>query len=350
MKASDSAKRVLVVKMSSFGDIIHTFPALQDAAEHFPGITFDWVVEAPFQRLPKLSKHVDRVIVSGRRQWRKHRLSVKTIREQRAFYRELRQVRYDAVIEVQYTRKGAKVVKKALGRKYGLDAKAANDADIAKSFDQAFFVSKSLPAIERSRKLFALALGYSECKNLDFGLENVARSSHLFPQPFLVFIMSTTWATKHAPPKLWIELLAKARKDGYRVLIPWLSPSEKQLAQEMIKQAGWGEVLPEPVEADEWAKIMQDSRGTIGVDTGLLHLSGALDKPTVGIFGPTNPFLTGVRGKFAENIYESVPCGPCMARTCGHSLGQICFDWMSAERVWTAFNSQMALCVDSTGL
>ena len=338
-----NVKKVLVIKMSSIGDIIHTFPALTDAMKAHPNIRFDWVVEAPFVELPRLHKGVDKVLVSQRRAWQKRRFSLKTWSEKRAFKHLIQQQEYDFVIENQYTRKGAKVAKIARGIRCGLDKRSADDADISRHFDHAFYVSKSLHAIERTRKLFALALDYEYNEaELDFGIDLSRLNTDFmkalafdFTQPFQVFCQGTTWQTKHLPPEKWVALLGKAKQDAVPVILPWTGQAEKKQVENIVREAGYGVMLPEQ-SLTNWAAIINASQGVIGVDTGLTHLAAALEKPTLALFGPTNPFLTGVKGMKARNEYLNLKCSPCMSETCARGLS--CLQQIAMERVWLAFN------------
>ena len=93
--------RVLVVKMSSLGDVIHTLPALTDAAAAIPGITFDWVVEEGFAEIPAWHPAVDTVIPIALRRWRKHPWRDFRGPQWRACRQALRRQHYDAVIDAQ---------------------------------------------------------------------------------------------------------------------------------------------------------------------------------------------------------------------------------------------------------
>ena len=333
---------VLVIKMSSLGDIVHTFPALTDAQKKYPNIKFDWVVESPFKDLPRLHPAVDRVIVNPRIENKKKRFSVASVKRFLQFKTQVQASKYDAVIEAQYTNKGAKVAKMAQGKTFGLSSDTAHDPGVAKHFDQSFYVSRSLHAIERTRKLFALSLGYDyQSMKLEYGLnlENIDISAiKLEESPYLVFCHLTTWATKHAPRSLWISLLNYAKQAGYQVLLPWVGETERVQTELIIKESGWG-VMFETLSIIQWARLIESSHGVIGVDTGLTHLGAALNKPTLSIFGPTNPVLTGVKGVNAQNSAIQLACSPCMSRAC-HYTGErnhACMKQVNPAEVWQKF-------------
>ncbi|AHF01101.1 lipopolysaccharide heptosyltransferase [Thiomicrospira aerophila AL3] len=348
-------KRVLLIKMSSLGDIVHTFPALTDAQKALPGIQFDWVVEAPFKDLPKLHPAVNQVIVNPRLAINKNRFSLTSLQLYQEFKQKIQSTHYDAVIENQYVNKGAKVAKLAKGIKHGLTANSAHDACIAKVFDHAHYVSRSLHAIDRSRKLLALSLGYDTAfkehttdldNALDYGLDlshiELDEHNQRWQQQtgeYLVFCQATTWATKHLPIKMWIELLEKAKQAGLPVLLPWVGDKEQAQVSAMIQQAQWGEILPAQ-SLEQWAKLLAGARGIIGVDTGLTHLAAALNKPTLCLFGPTNPNLTAAKGRRAKTLWLNLACSPCMQTHCPREGGQVCFSQMNVDEVWGELNAR----------
>ena len=99
--------RVLLVKTSSLGDVIHTLPALTDAQRAIPGIQFDWVVEEGFAEIPAWHPAVAQVIPVAIRRWRKHPLQTLRSGEWRRFKARLRETHYDLVIDAQGLLKSA---------------------------------------------------------------------------------------------------------------------------------------------------------------------------------------------------------------------------------------------------
>lgn len=339
-------KKVLLIKMSSLGDLVQTFPALTDAQKVFPDIQFDWVVEEPFKDLPKLHPAVNKVIVSPRLAIRKNRLSLNSFRLYRDFKRELQSIEYDLVIENHYVTKAAKVAALARGVKHGLDAKSARDPSVARKFDHTHYVALSMHAIDRSRKLFAMSLGYEYQpekypSHLDYGLDlssislsDTAKEWKSKKGDYLVFCQATTWATKHLPENMWVELLLKAKQESLPVLMPWIGDKEHTAVSAMIQKAGWGEMLPEQT-IDQWAKLLESAKGVIGVDTGLTHLACALNRPTLSLFGPSNPLANGAKGQKTKTLWLDLSCSPCMKRnSCFRPEGQVCFSRMDISEIW----------------
>ncbi|MGS6555311.1 lipopolysaccharide heptosyltransferase I, partial [Escherichia coli] len=120
--------RVLIVKTSSMGDVLHTLPALTDAQQAIPGIKFDWVVEEGFAQIPSWHAAVERVIPVAIRRWRKAWFSAPIKAERKAFREALQAENYDAVIDAQGLVKSAALVTRlAHGVKHGMDWQTARE-------------------------------------------------------------------------------------------------------------------------------------------------------------------------------------------------------------------------------
>ena len=288
--------KVLVVKTSSMGDVIHTLPALTDAARALPGIRFDWVVEEAFAEIPAWHEAVDRVIPVALRRWRKSPLSALRSGEWSAYRTKLRSVTYDAVIDAQGLIKSALLVTRlARGPRYGLDAQSAREPIAARLYDRRIAVARNQHAVERVRQLFARSLGYPVPQARgDFGIaRHFERSAGA---PYLMFLHATTRDEKHWPESYWAELAAIAGQQGWTVRLLWNTAQEHQRAERLADLAGNIEVLPR-LTLSQVAGELAGASGIVSVDTGLSHLAAALDRPNVILFGPTDPGLVGGYGK-----------------------------------------------------
>ena len=290
--------KVLIVKTSSMGDIIHTLPALTDAAKAHPGIRFDWVVEEGFSEIPKWHASVDKVIPVAIRRWRKNILKTLKSGEWSAYKKELQQQNYDAIIDAQGLLKSAVLVSKvANGPRYGLDKHSAKEPLAARFYDHTINVSKELHAVERVRQLFAGALNYSISEEIgDFAIKQHFSISSDKSEPYLVFQHSTTRFDKHWPEAYWITLIRKAGEAGWKIKLPWGSAKEKERAERLAQNTPHVEVLPK-LPLSEIAHVLASATACVSVDTGLSHLAAALDTPNVILFGSTDPGLVGGYGK-----------------------------------------------------
>ncbi|MBD2809899.1 lipopolysaccharide heptosyltransferase RfaC [Xenorhabdus sp. Vera] len=296
--------RVLLVKTSSMGDVLHTLPALTDARQHFPEIQFDWVVEEAFAQIPTWHSAVANVIPVAIRRWRKNWFR-KDIREERAQFRnQLRLHHYDAIIDAQGLLKSAfLVIRLAHGVKHGYDRKSIREPIASVFYDHRHSVSKQQHAVERIRALFAESLDYK--KSLEQGDYAIAR--HFLNQQagnqsdYLVFLHATTRDEKHWPENHWRQLIADIQTTGMRIKLPWGAEHEHQRALRLAKGFSHVDVLPR-LSLAEVAQILAGAKAVVSVDTGLSHLTAALDRPNITLFGPTDPGLIGGYGKEQHSL------------------------------------------------
>ena len=302
--------RVLLVKTSSLGDVIHALPALTDAARAIPGITFDWVVEEGFAEIPTWHPSVGNVIPVAIRRWRKNLWETIKSGEWRRFKQRLRAEKYDLVIDAQGLLKSAWLTRYVKAPVAGFDRDSAREPLASRFYQRRLAVARGQHAVERLRQLFAVALGYDLPKGLgDYGLD-VDRLVELPRQkPFVLFLHGTTWDTKHWPEVYWRDLAIRMGHLGVQVRLPWGNPAEKARAERIARELPHVVVLPK-LNLAGVAKVLAGASACVAVDTGLGHLAAALDVPTISLFGPTNPGLTGAYGKSQIHLASDFPCAP----------------------------------------
>ncbi len=298
--------RVLVVKMSSLGDVIHTLPALTDAAARVPGIRFDWVVEEAFAEIPAWHPAVDQVIAIALRRWRKHPLRDFTGPEWKRFRSSLNRRRYDAVIDAQGLLKSAFVARLVKAPAYGMDRRSAREPLAAAAYHTRIAVPREMHAVERTRLLFARALQYAvPAGKGDYALRESLRPEPREPANSLLFFHGTARAEKLWPEDHWIELAQLAGDGGYTAWLPWGSDAERERAERVADRSGSARVLPR-LDLLGLAGMLLEVQGAVAVDTGLAHLSAALDVPTVSLYGPTDTRLIGAYGRNQVHIQSPV--------------------------------------------
>lgn len=291
--------RVLVVKTSSMGDVLHTLPALTDAAQAINGIRFDWVVEEGFAQIPSWHGTVDRVIPVALRRWRKAWFHADVKAERLAFRQTLQAVRYDAIIDAQGLVKSAALVTRlARGIKHGMDWQSAREPLASLFYNRRHHIPKMQHAVERTRELFAKSLGYAKPQSQ--GDYAIARHFTQTTQPdagqYAVFLHATTRDDKHWPEAHWRELIALMASTGLRIKLPWGAPHEQARARRLAEGFDYVEVLPR-MSLEEIAQQLASAKFIVSVDTGLSHLAAALDRPNVTLYGPTDPGLIGGYGQ-----------------------------------------------------
>lgn len=290
---------VLIVKTSSMGDVLHTLPALTDAMQALPGIRFDWVVEENFAQIPGWHPAVDKVLPVAIRRWRKHWFGSQQREERVAFKRNLQSRQYDVVIDAQGLIKSAALVTRlATGTKHGLDSRSAREPFASWWYDRRHEISKQQHAVERTRELFAKSLGYEKPATQG----DYAIAAHFLTprpatvQPWLVFLHATTRDNKHWPEAHWRELITLLQPTGLQIRLPWGAIHEQQRAQRLAEGFSHVEVLPK-LTLEQVAQQLAGARAVVSVDTGLSHLTAALDRPNITLFGPTDPGLIGGYGR-----------------------------------------------------
>ncbi|MDZ4255314.1 MAG: lipopolysaccharide heptosyltransferase I, partial [Sulfuritalea sp.] len=162
--------RILLIKTSSLGDVVHNLPVVTDLRRSYPEAQIDWVVEEGFCEIPRLHPGLNRVIPVALRRWRKALLTPATWGEIRSFRSALQEQSYDLVIDTQGLLKSALIARLARGTRCGYNATAAREAIAARFYDVRFEVGKDLHAVERNRRLVALAAGYSASSAPDYGI------------------------------------------------------------------------------------------------------------------------------------------------------------------------------------
>lgn len=290
--------RVLLVKTSSMGDVLHSLPALTDAQHVFPEIQFDWAVEEGFAQIPTWHSAVNQVIPVAIRRWRKNWFSAPIRAERMAFRQQLTATHYDAVIDAQGLLKSAFLVTRlAHGAKHGYDRHSIREPIASFFYDYKHQISKQQHAVERIRQLFAASLGY-DCPKTQ---GDYAIAQHFLHVPtelqgeYVVFLHSTTRDDKHWPEEYWRSLIALMAESGVKIKLPWGAEHEYQRALRLAEGFDFVDVLPKLTLA-EVALQIANAKAVVSVDTGLSHLTAALDKTNFTLFGPTDPGLIGGYG------------------------------------------------------
>ena len=302
--------RVLIVKTSSMGDILHTLPALTDAMHAIPGIRFDWAVEENFAQIPSWHPAVEQVIPVAIRRCRKNWFGNVARQERCDFKKYLRRQSYDMVIDAQGLMKSAALVTRiARGEKHGLDCKSAREPFASWFYNHRHAIPRNQHAVERVRQLFAVSLGYK----VPPGKGDYAIAGHFSPPPgqlaaapYLVFLHATTRAEKHWPESHWREFIGLMASRDLKIKLPWGSAPEFQRAVRLSEHFPFVEVLPRLTLSDV-AAVLAGAKAVVSVDTGLSHLTAALDRPNIVLYGPTDPKLIGSYGK--NQIFVTAPAG-----------------------------------------
>ena len=288
-------KKILLVKTSSLGDVIHNLPVASDILAAQPATEIHWAVEEAFAAVPRLHPGVNRVLPVAIRRWRAGWWRGGTYAEIRRFASELKLEAYDAVIDTQGLLKSALVAWGARGRRYGLDFASAREP-LAMFYDRTFSVPWTQHAVERNRALAAQALGHAVRDGVEYGIHARGRRFEwLSAGRYAVLAHVTSAAGKLWAEDCWVALGAHLNYRGVRCVLPW-GDARERLRSERLAAAIPNAVVPPPLPLDETASLLAGASAVIGVDSGLTHLAAALQSPTVGVYCATDPAATGLYG------------------------------------------------------
>jgi heptosyltransferase-1 len=287
--------RILFVKTSSLGDVVHNCPAVTDVARCVPGAVVDWVVEESFAEVAALHPGVRRVIPVAIRRWRGDVLGMATWSQFAAFRAALREEHYDAVIDSQGLLKSALVATLARGRRHGFDRASAREPFAARFYDAVHSVPAGMHAVDRNRMLAAAALGYRLEGRCDYGLRVPDGLPLQVRAPFALLFTMTSRDDKLWPEEHWRSLGSALEGRGLHCLLPWGTEQERRRC-ERIATAIPGAVVPQRRSLAEIARLVRAAHCVVGVDTGLAHLAAALEIPVAGIYCGSDPALTGLHG------------------------------------------------------
>ena len=307
--------KILLVKLSSLGDVVHALPVVQDIRAALPGAQVDWVVEKPFASLLARCPGLHRVIPCEIRRWRRSPLAAVTRGEWTAFKALLRQESYDAVIDLQGLTKSALVARLARlspqGQRYALANQTEGSGYEAPTrwlADVAIRIAPHTPAVQRCRELAAQALGYPLNSAPDFGLKNgLSQFERVQAAPenianTVAFAHGSSRVDKEWPLAHWVELGQRLMAAGYAIAL--VHGSAKELAtSQAIAQALTVHPKPESLSQapviwpllalNQLVDELAHCAGVIGVDSGVSHIAVALDLPHVQIYNFDTAWRTG---------------------------------------------------------
>jgi heptosyltransferase-1 len=309
--------RVLLIKLTSLGDLIHALPALSDAQNARPGIEFDWVIDENFQEVAHWHPAVKSVITTNHREWRGALASSETHGSISKTIEQIRTREYDLVIDGQGNFKTALLSLFSKGPRAGFDSRSVREWVAHLAYQRRYAASKNAHAIERLRRLFAAALDYPLPDSPpDFRIQ-----SDRFVKPKL-------WPERH-----WVDLIGKCTQAGFRMLLPWGNSQEEARAKRLAVRPEV-QVLPR-LSLSEIGYVIAKAKACVCMDTGLSHLAAALDVPAITLYGSTDSGLIGASGASQVHIKSDRFCSPCQSKTCRYSSGDNpCLEQIGPDRVF----------------
>lgn len=316
---------ILIIKLSAIGDVIHTLPALAGLRELFPKAHITWVVEESASDLITDHPHLDRTIVSRRKQWIdniKRGNILKPYREIGAFIRELRSRPYDLVIDFHGLLKSAVLVLLSGGkRKLGYDSMQELSG---------FFLNEKIPedlkkhAVDRyldfirylgadaQEKEFMISVSEKNREKI----EELLRTHGIDKSERIVAVNPVAlWKTKLWDDMKFAQLCDRISEElNVRVIFTGSSEANPSHIQSLMKRSAVN--LGGKTTLRDLAFLCKRSSLMITTDSGPMHVAAAMETPVVALFGPTDPERTGPYGRSHTVIRSALECSPCFLKSC----------------------------------
>jgi len=319
--------KILIVKPSSLGDVVHSLPFLNVVKACFPKAEIHWVIAKGFEKLLEGHSMIDKLVIIHKDMWKKISHAQRTVKEIKALFKSLKQEKYDLVIDLQGLLRS------------GIITKATN-APIRVGFQEAregssFFYThkvkggKDIHAVDRYLKIAAyLGCDISDIR-FPFPSDSISPPDRsLFPEDYAVIIPGARWKTKVWPAEKFGKLASKL---SLKTVVVG-SKSEIEAADTIVSLSQYKSLsLAGKTDLKELVKVIRHARFVVSNDSGPMHIAAALNIPVFAIFGPTDQTRTGPYGKGHTIIREDVTCAPCFKKTCNDMK---CMNDLSVEKVY----------------
>jgi len=340
--------KILIVKLSAIGDVIHTLPSLNAIRKHYPDAHITWLIEEAASSLIIEHEALDRVIISKRKQWVKGIFGpfcIDNIKETYQFIKELRDTEYDLIIDFQGLLKSAALIALARGKR-----KTGFDKGMEHMEHSYIFLNERIPPVNMDnhallRSLMLInALGI-ESKEIEYKLPvschtrkitNELLERHGIKEAGIIVAINPVakWITK-----LWdnrkFALLADRLIEKYNASVIFTgSQSDRSTIDNILSCMSYGAVnLAGETTLKTLAALYEKTKFLISTDTGPMHMAAAVGTPVIALFGPTAPWRTGPFGAKHKIMRSGIDCSPCFKRQCSTIN---CMKQISVEQVLDA--------------
>ncbi len=341
--------RILVVRLSSIGDLVHTLPVLSALRRRFPDATIDWLVETRHRDVLLSNPDINELVEVDTFAWRKCLFAPATWKAIATSVREIRKRDYDVVFDFQGTIKSAVAARLAKSdRHIGFATSAIKEKAASVFYSEQMSVNGTphhvidrhlrlvtAVGIETDERKFPIVVPDEMDELAKEKLESLGLSDYAILNP------GASWVTKRWDPEKFAAIaIAIAKEWNLPSLIIW-GPGEEDAARRIVEIAGESAKLAPPTGVRDVIPYIRRARLFVSGDTGPMHLASASGVPVVGIFGPTDPARNGPFGAGDEVVWKNVPCGPCYKHRCP-GYDEVCMTSIEVDDVLEAIRRRLA--------
>jgi len=342
-------KHMLILKLSSLGDILHALPTLKALRSRFPTAKITWLVDKPYRELIKASPYVDEVLSFEKEDWKRLRL-LSALGKFIRLITHLRKERFDLTIDLQGLFRSS-FIGLLSGAKTRIGFSNARELSYFFYSGRVVVRDKNMHAIDRYL-LTARFVGCPDNEERDFTLKinekdlryiEMRLRSGTAPgkRPLVAVCPSARWRSKRWPAERFAHLCKVLKKEwGANVVI--IGGKEDVEVANLVKTLADSKPLSlaGKTTLGQLTALLKKTNLLITNDSGPMHLAAALGTRVVAIFGPTDPRLTGPYGKGHLLVRKQIPCAPCRRKVCKEHT---CMENITPEEVLKAVKQQLKL-------
>ncbi|MBI4689978.1 MAG: glycosyltransferase family 9 protein [Nitrospirae bacterium] len=321
-------EKILIVKPSSLGDVVHSLPFLNVIKERFHNSEIHWVIAKGIEGLLEGHPMIDKLWVINKDDWKKIGRVKDTLNELKELFKSLKKEKFDIVVDLQgLFRSGVLTAATGASVRVGF-----SDAREGSSIFYTHRVEggRDIHAVDRYLKIAQfLGCDISEVR-FPFPLYFSPQPSALSPQlyeEYAVIVPGARWQTKRWPPERFGELASRLRM---KFLVIG-GRSDMDISSKVVDNSMGNAIsITGKTNIKELIEIMRRAKFVVSNDSGPMHIAAAIGVPVFAIFGPTNPLRTGPYGKGHVIIRKTLKCSPCYRKRCSDMK---CMDAITAGEV-----------------
>jgi len=341
--------KILIVKLSAFGDIIHSLPALDDILQHPDVDQVHWLVDQRYGFVTEVFPAAVQV----------HRVALKGAHPVVSVWqtiRKLRAIGFDAIIDLQGLIKSAAMARACGSPVYNFDKKVLREKAASLLTQCVPFHPDERHVVQQYRRIAAAIFDeriLSEAPStaipyrspaIDLEKSNCTTDSTLLGRlqleknNYVILHAAGGWETKQLPETTWLTIADDLKNRGITPLFSWGSDAEALQAKSLAARSN-AYALPERLNMSALCTLIKGAKAVVGADTGLLHLAAALNRTTITFWGPSASWRSApistdqddiTQGARHWHIESNPECGPCFKRTCNQF---VCMDAIRPESI-----------------